>query len=172
MRNPCNVLPVALALALSACAATESGAPVLPGYVNAPPPPMAAAGDALLTNTPWAWQGTQMQDGSRVVPEAPERYTLTFQPGGQVSVRADCNRGSASYLLNDTALSFGPDCAHQDDVRAGIARQRIPERARGGDQPALQRQRTGAHVAGQCGHDALHDAASVARPARAAFSDA
>ena len=81
---------------------------MLPGYVNAPPPPMAAVGDALLTNTPWAWQGTQMKDGSRIVPEAPERYTLTFLPGGQVSVRADCNRGSGSYLLNDTALSFGP----------------------------------------------------------------
>ena len=53
---------------------------MLPGYVNAPPPPMAAAGDALLTNTAWAWQGTQMQDGSRIVPDAPERYTLTFQP--------------------------------------------------------------------------------------------
>ena len=81
---------------------------MLPGYVNAPPPPMAAPGDALLTNTPWAWQGTQMKDGNRITPEAPDRYTLTFQPGGQVSVRADCNRGSGSYLLNDTALSFGP----------------------------------------------------------------
>ena len=108
MRNYRHVLPVALAFALSACAATDTGAPVLPGYVNAPPPPMAAVGDALLTNTPWAWQGTQMKDGSRIVPEAPDRYTLTFQPGGQVSVRADCNRGSGSYLLNDTALSFGP----------------------------------------------------------------
>ena len=51
MRNHCNVLPVALAVALSSCAATDTGAPVLPGYVNAPPPPMAAPGDALLTNT-------------------------------------------------------------------------------------------------------------------------
>ena len=25
-----------------------------------------------------------------------------------MSVRADCNRGSGSYLLNDNALSFGP----------------------------------------------------------------
>ena len=97
MRNYRHVLPVALAVALSACAATDTGAPVLPGYVNAPPPPMAAPGDTLLTNTPWAWQGTQMKDGTRIVAEAPERYTLTFQPGGQVNVRADCNRGSGSY---------------------------------------------------------------------------
>ena len=38
----------------------------------------------------------------------PERYTLVFQPGGTVAVRADCNRGSGSYLLNGGALSFGP----------------------------------------------------------------
>jgi heat shock protein HslJ len=106
---PCsrNILPGALALALAACAATEQGTPVLPGHVNAPPPPIAAAGDSPLTNTTWAWQGTQMKDGARVVPEAPERYALFFQPGGMVNVRADCNLGSASYLLNGGALSFG-----------------------------------------------------------------
>jgi para-nitrobenzyl esterase len=108
MRPFRNVLPGALAIALCACAATDTGAPVLPGYVNAPPPPMAAAGDSLLTNTVWTWQGTQFKNGARVVPDAPERYTLVFQPGGMVNVRADCNRGSASYLLNGSALSFGP----------------------------------------------------------------
>ena len=108
MRNCRHLLPVALAFALSACAATDTGAPVLPGYVNAPPPPMAAIGDALLTNTPWAWQGTQMKDGARVASDAPERYTLTFLPGGRANVRADCNRGSASYLLDGSQLSFGP----------------------------------------------------------------
>jgi heat shock protein HslJ len=102
------VLPAALALALAACAATDTGTPMLPGRINAPPPPMAASGDALLTNTVWTWQGTQLADGRRIVPDAPERYALDFQPGGQVRVRADCNRGSASYLLNDTELSFGP----------------------------------------------------------------
>ena len=101
-------LPVALLLTLSACAMSDPGAPMLPGYVNAPPPPMAAAGDALLTNVAWAWQGSTLKDGTRIVPDAPERYTLTFQPGGQVSVRADCNRGAGSYLLNSAALSFGP----------------------------------------------------------------
>jgi heat shock protein HslJ len=102
------VLYCVLAPALAACAATDVGAPVLPGYVNAPPPPIAAAGDSLLTNTVWTWQGTQMKGGARIVPDAPERYTLDFRPGGMVSVRADCNRGSASYLLNGGALSFGP----------------------------------------------------------------
>jgi len=108
MPFPRPVLAAALAFAVTACAAADPGAPALPGYVNAPPPPMAAAGDALLTNTVWAWQGTQLADGTRVVPDAPERYTLVFQPGGLASVRADCNRGSGSYLLNAGELSFGP----------------------------------------------------------------
>ena len=100
---PLGLLPVALA----ACTVTEPGPPVLPGYVNVPPPPIAAAGDALLTNTVWAWQETQVKGGARTVPDAPGNYTLEFRPGGMVAVRADCNRGSTSYLLNGGALSFG-----------------------------------------------------------------
>lgn len=103
-----NFLLAALALAGAACAVTEPRGPVLPGYVNAPPPPIAAAGDSLLTGTVWTWQGTQMSDNTRIVPDAPDRYTLEFRPGGMVNVRADCNRGSASYQLNGSALTFGP----------------------------------------------------------------
>ncbi len=96
------------ALVLVACAPTEPKPPTLPGYINAPPPTMAAAGDALLTGTVWTWQGTQMRDGARITPDAPERYTLEFQPGGRVNVRADCNRGSTSFVLTGNALNFGP----------------------------------------------------------------
>ncbi len=56
----------------------------------------------------WTWQGTQTRDGANIRPDAPERYTLEFQPGGQVTVRADCNRGTTSYLLNGPQLTFGP----------------------------------------------------------------
>jgi heat shock protein HslJ len=105
-RAGARALPFVVVAALAGCA-TADQPPALPGRVAAPPPPIMAPGDALLTNTPWAWQLTRTKDG-RVVPDAPERYTLTFQPGGTVAVRADCNRGSATYLLNDTALNFGP----------------------------------------------------------------
>lgn len=103
-----RVLPVVLLFALAACAATQSGGPVLPGRVDAPPPPMAAPGDAQLTGTLWSWQRTLMSDDARFVPDAPERYTLRFDPGGRVEVRADCNRGSGAYTLDGDALSFGP----------------------------------------------------------------
>lgn len=91
-----------------ACSPANPGAPLMPGSVNAPPPPMIAAGDALLTNTLWSWQETVMSGDKRIVPDASDRYTLLFQPGGVVAVRADCNRGSASYTLDGGALSFGP----------------------------------------------------------------
>ncbi len=97
---------VAALVLVAACA--EPGPPVLPGRVNAPPPPLAESGDGLITGTAWAWQGTQAKDGARIVPDGPERYTLEFLPGGQVNVRADCNRGTASYALNGAQLSFGP----------------------------------------------------------------
>jgi heat shock protein HslJ len=98
---------IIVALVIAACAATEPGAPLMPGSVNAPPPPMAAAGDALLTGAVWTWKETVMNDGKRIAPAPAGRYTLLFQPGGMVAVQADCNSGSGSYLLNGGSLSFG-----------------------------------------------------------------
>jgi len=105
-----RLLPLAISLLVVACAAADSP-PMLPGSVNAPPPeiaPVADAGDTLLTAGIWLWQGTQRGTEVKIVPDAPERYTLEFQPGGRVNVRADCNRGSGSYQLNGRSLSFGP----------------------------------------------------------------
>jgi heat shock protein HslJ len=39
---------------------------------------------------------------------SPERYTLAFQAGGRVLLRADCNRGSGSYEVNGSAMKMGP----------------------------------------------------------------
>ena len=95
----------AVTAALAACA--TNAPPVMPGTVNAPPPPLAAVGDALLTGTVWRWTETVAGNNS-VKPDAPDRYTLEFQPGGMVAVRADCNRGSGGYLLNGDALTISP----------------------------------------------------------------
>jgi para-nitrobenzyl esterase len=103
-----RLFPLALPFALAACTATGGGGPVLPGWVNAPPPPLATSDDALLMGPIWSWQGTQMSDDARFVPDAPERYTVEFLPAGRVSIRADCNRGNASYERNGNALGFGP----------------------------------------------------------------
>ena len=97
-----------LPFALAACAATGAGGPALPGYVNAPPPPLAASDDTLPMGVVWSWQGTQMNDDTRFAPDAPERYTLEFLPGGKVSVRADCNRGNGSFQRDGNAIAIGP----------------------------------------------------------------
>src|SRR5262245_19933100 len=99
---------VALAALLGACAATDSAPPLLPGRVNAPPPTLTSADDSLLTYALWVWQDSQLAGGTRMVPDAVGRYTLEFQPGGTVDVRADCNRGRGPYTQNGAALSFGP----------------------------------------------------------------
>ena len=99
---------LSLPFALAACTATGVGGPVLPGYIDAPPPPLAASDDALPMGVVWSWQGTQMSDGARFVPDAPARYTLEFLPGGKVSVLADCNRGNASYRRSGDAIGIGP----------------------------------------------------------------
>ena len=101
-------LPI-VPLALAACAASGGGGPVLPGYINAPPPPLLAASeDPLPMGVVWSWQATQMSDDAKYVPDAPDRYTLEFLPGGRVNVRADCNRGGASYVRNGNAIDIGP----------------------------------------------------------------
>lgn len=94
--------------ALAACATAGSGGPVLPGLVNAPPPPIGTSEDPLPLGVVWWWQSTEMADGAHLVPDAPGRYTLEFRPGGSVNVRADCNRGGASYVRNGNALGIGP----------------------------------------------------------------
>jgi heat shock protein HslJ len=102
-----QVLVLTLPFVLAACAATGSGGPVLPGLVNAPPPPLGAE-DSLPIGVVWTWLGTQTGHGRGVVPEGRERYTLEFRPGGTVNVRADCNRGSGPYTRNGNALGIGP----------------------------------------------------------------
>ena len=96
-----------LSIVVAGCTATGAGGPVLPGLVNAPPPPIAPE-DSLPIGVVWTWLSTQTGDGGGIVPEGRERYTLEFRPGGTVNVRADCNRGSATYTRNGNALGIGP----------------------------------------------------------------
>ena len=41
--------------------------------------------------------------------DAPERYTIRFEPDGRVAVRADCNRGTARYSVSaDRRIALQP----------------------------------------------------------------
>jgi len=48
-----------------------------------------------VLNVTWHWVNL-FTPGETVTPDAPERYTLRFEPG-RVTVRADCNSGSGAY---------------------------------------------------------------------------
>jgi heat shock protein HslJ len=110
------LLATAMTLLLAACA-TPAGLPPTevppPAFPPGPPPPPMTERDApvaapALVGPVWAWQHTLMNDDSRTVPGAPDRYTLQFRPDGRVDVRADCNRGGGSYTQQERRLSFGP----------------------------------------------------------------
>jgi hypothetical protein len=68
----------------------------MPG--NAMPPTLTAAANDLVGPT-WQWERTQLADGRSTVAAAPDRYTLKFEGGGRVLLRADCNRGSALQVV-------------------------------------------------------------------------
>ena len=95
---------------LSGCAANETSPkaalpPVTPIMV---PPAMKADADPTLAGRVWTWQSSELR-GERIVPDAPERYTIEFQPDGRVQVRADCNRGGAGYTAGtDRSVSITP----------------------------------------------------------------
>lgn len=96
---------------LAACAApaTEGSLNRVPAFApgSTAPPPMIAADSNDLVGAVWLWQGTQ-QGGTTVAPPAgADRYTLAFQAGGRVNLRADCNRGAGPYELNGTTMKMG-----------------------------------------------------------------
>jgi heat shock protein HslJ len=109
--NRNTMLVCALAIAASACQDMPRAGQTpsaLPAYVpaNAMPPVVTVASGEIVGPL-WQWQRTQQGAAPAVATAAPERYTLSFQPGGRVNVRADCNRGSASYEVNNAQMSFG-----------------------------------------------------------------
>lgn len=106
-----TLVACALALAASACQdmpQTDAAPPNAPSYVpaNAMPPVVSMASDEIVGPV-WRWQRTQRGSAPAILSAAPDRYTLSFQAGGRVNVRADCNRGSSSYEVNGAQMKFG-----------------------------------------------------------------
>ena len=58
------------------------------------------AGDEL---TGFVWQWTEFSDPVQgtVTVESPEQYTIEFLPEGLVGIKADCNNGSGSYIVDE-----------------------------------------------------------------------
>ena len=66
----------------------------------------APAGSDLQGKT-WLWQYTAFNNGKTIPVLAPASYTLQFLEGGKISLKADCNSGSGSYIVtNDVNLTI------------------------------------------------------------------
>src|SRR5690242_13169274 len=89
---------LSIALAACLCAACmsdpslspRSGAPSYSPAAAMPPTLSSAANDLAIPT--WHWQRTKLAEGREVAASAPDRYTLRFEGGGRVLLRADCNR--------------------------------------------------------------------------------
>jgi len=53
----------------------------------------------------WKWEGL-VSSADKVEVTEPGRYTLELQNGGRALVRADCNRGQASYKLDERTIAI------------------------------------------------------------------
>lgn len=90
----CPSRPVRVQYALKDGRLTKAEAPARP---TAPAP---------LEGQVWTWQHTLRADGSRTTAVEPGSYTIHLEPGGQLAVRADCNRAGGTYHLEDSRLTL------------------------------------------------------------------
>lgn len=74
--------------------------------VTTPTATPAPAGHAPLLGTTWALQRIRYADGSELVPDEPERYTLTLATDGSAALRVDCNRGVGRFEMDGDRLAF------------------------------------------------------------------
>lgn len=78
--------------------------------------PLAAGAQGTATPSaaapempPVVWELQSMTTkGSTAEPADPAAYTIQFLPDGELRVRADCNRGRASYEIGGQNLAIGP----------------------------------------------------------------
>ena len=85
----------------TAPSAPSPTAPSAPTLATAAP-----AGHAPLLGTTWALQRIRYADGSELVPDEPERYTLTLATDGSAALRVDCNRGVGRFEMDGDRLAF------------------------------------------------------------------
>ena len=103
-----------IALVALACAGCMSD-PGLSARAGAPsyspagamPPTLSSAANELGIPT-WQWQRAKVAEGREIAASSPDRYTLKFEGGGRVVLRADCNRGSGGYEVNGSAMKVTP----------------------------------------------------------------
>ncbi|MBW3632490.1 MAG: META domain-containing protein [Chloroflexi bacterium] len=61
---------------------------------------------ARLTGVLWEWQEFRGGDDSRVEPQHPENYTITFLPAGNLAIQAGCNRAIGTYSTDGATIEL------------------------------------------------------------------
>ena len=96
LRLRINTLLIAIAM-LTACVTGSSSAP-----------DSEDSGSAMdLTGTSWQLVEIRSMNDYVYTPLSVERYTLDFLSGGQLLIRADCNRGQGSWEQRGSLLAIG-----------------------------------------------------------------
>ena len=104
-----NVWSVAVCLAascLAACSRTVAGPSADAGRTG-----VSAPAALTIIDTLWKLQSFQPSGSASVPVSNPERFTMELRADGRVSVRADCNRCSATYSVSGETLAVGPNAA-------------------------------------------------------------
>jgi heat shock protein HslJ len=67
--------------------------------------PTPVVGATSPVGRTWRWESL-IATAEKIVVEHPERYTLQLQAGGKALVRADCNRGQATWQSDGRGISL------------------------------------------------------------------
>lgn len=107
LRRSPRAWPAFIAVVLTGCAQTGSQT-TLPE----PSPSVTAPSDSIMPaevlGVTWQWMSLTTPV-EQVTVDAPDRYTIRFDRAGRVAVRADCNRGTTSYVVGaDRRITFRP----------------------------------------------------------------
>ena len=59
-----------------------------------------------ITAIEWQWTQSVYGNDTKAIPPDSRHYTITFNPDGTLSVRADCNRAGGNYTAKDKRISI------------------------------------------------------------------
>jgi heat shock protein HslJ len=54
----------------------------------------------------WKWQHSRYNNDTESVPSNPDQYTFELLPDGNIGVRADCNRASGTYRIENQQITI------------------------------------------------------------------
>jgi hypothetical protein len=72
---------------------------------------LSAPVESEIVGVVWKWVKFLGGDGTTIIVDDPDKYTLELLPDGQVRIQADCNSATGTYVLDGSAgltMELGP----------------------------------------------------------------